>query len=323
MTEPTEPTESTPPPLPWNYTLFDFDADTTRPVIDLDLAPERPDTPTTSKIGGTPYLPESHPFPEDEAGPMLFIAQFNFDELPELPDFPTTGILQLFVRNDSLMGLDSPPLARYIEHVDAPHTGSLPSYEDYPGPMEDPEEGMPLTGTLTTMTPTFNCKDAWEIGSESGHVFLRRGEEFMTLHATDEHIVVRRGTDTGVPQIQELEARTRFPDGEWLNPTQVQEKIASLVAEAEADGFAVDESMQERIVDAPFGFGFIFALGGYPSFVQLDRRPPGDPTVCLAHIGSDEETIMFEDYGAANFFIHPDDLRARDFSRVTFSWDSA
>lgn len=61
-------------------------------------------------------------------------------------------------------------------------------------------------------------------------------------------------------------------------------------------------------------------LGGYPYFTQDDPRKPGDPRRLLLQLDSDDE-MMWGDVGVANFFIHPDDLARRDFSRVMYNWD--
>ena len=56
-----------------------------------------------SRIGGAPFGDAAHPdWPLDEVGlPMLFLAQINFADLPDLPDFPRAGLLQLFVACDA------------------------------------------------------------------------------------------------------------------------------------------------------------------------------------------------------------------------------
>jgi uncharacterized protein YwqG len=61
-------------------------------------------------------------------------------------------------------------------------------------------------------------------------------------------------------------------------------------------------------------------LGGYPYFTQEDPRQPGDPRVLLLQLDTDD-AMMWGDAGVANFFIHPDDLARRDFSRVLYNWD--
>ena len=52
----------------------------------------------TSKFLGIPFYPKSKVYPKDKNGkPMLLTAQLNFEEIPNLPNFPKNGILQLFL----------------------------------------------------------------------------------------------------------------------------------------------------------------------------------------------------------------------------------
>ena len=66
-------------------------------------------------------------------------------------------------------------------------------------------------------------------------------------------------------------------------------------------------------------------LGGYPSFVQEDPRIYHEKIqdyVLLFQLDSDYDAeILWGDVGVANFFIHPNDLKNRDFSRVAYTWD--
>lgn len=51
-----------------------------------------------SKIGGYPYLPKSASYPKNSKGEDLpFLIQINFEEVPPLPSFPKSGILQFFI----------------------------------------------------------------------------------------------------------------------------------------------------------------------------------------------------------------------------------
>ena len=60
-----------------------------------------------SKVMGLPYVPIGKKIPETSDGNEMFlIAQINCENLRGLKDFPKKGILQFFVANDSLMGLD-------------------------------------------------------------------------------------------------------------------------------------------------------------------------------------------------------------------------
>lgn len=53
---------------------------------------------TQSKFLGHPYIPKSTAYPTCSDGtPMILLAQINFSEIPELKNYPTSGILQLFI----------------------------------------------------------------------------------------------------------------------------------------------------------------------------------------------------------------------------------
>ena len=64
-------------------------------------------------------------------------------------------------------------------------------------------------------------------------------------------------------------------------------------------------------------------MGGYAGFAQEDPRPVEGPLsdyMVLFQLDSDDH-IMWGDAGIANFFIHPDDLARKDFSKVMYNWD--
>lgn len=51
-----------------------------------------------SKFLGKPYLPISMEYPKDNNGvPMIHLAQINFAEVPTLANYPSSGILQLYI----------------------------------------------------------------------------------------------------------------------------------------------------------------------------------------------------------------------------------
>ncbi len=62
-------------------------------------------------------------------------------------------------------------------------------------------------------------------------------------------------------------------------------------------------------------------MGGYAYFTQDDpRHNQNEDYILLLQIDSDKH-IMWGDVGVANFFIHPDDLARKDFSKVMYNWD--
>jgi uncharacterized protein YwqG len=60
-----------------------------------------------SKVGGMPYLPKNTPYPAAPDGrELFFLAQINFAEMPPLAPFPERGILQFYINDDDLYGMD-------------------------------------------------------------------------------------------------------------------------------------------------------------------------------------------------------------------------
>lgn len=294
---------------------------------------DRPDTPTTSKICGTPYLPEHAPYPVRDGKPMLFIAQFNFEEFPPLPDFPTTGLLQLFVPNEPGWGGvfinpsyvdpresgEPTQFARYIEDISAPHVGELPeeAAEEDDHPADDQTEATTIDGILTLHTATDVSKEfaARVVDKDLPHALLRKGDAYMDIHAshfTRKPVTVRT-VDGGTTTVETIAGRTGSKE-EW------QKLVDDAVARAQRDGYTLDPSADDLLEPVRYDSADVTRLGGYPKWVNDCMLSPGDPEVLLATV-SHGENIMFGDCGYGNFFIHPDDLAARNFDRVFFGWD--
>ncbi len=72
---------------------------TEKESINITLTPQTNTAPTTSKLGGIPYLPSNKTYPINKktGKPLHFIAQINFKEVPQLNPFPNKGILQFFI----------------------------------------------------------------------------------------------------------------------------------------------------------------------------------------------------------------------------------
>ncbi|MFN0213747.1 MAG: YwqG family protein [Saprospiraceae bacterium] len=63
--------------------------------------------PWESKVGGMPYMPKNLDWPRNtEGAPLFFLAQINFAETPSLAPFPSKGVLQFFIHDDDLYGMD-------------------------------------------------------------------------------------------------------------------------------------------------------------------------------------------------------------------------
>ena len=90
-----------------------------RRVVALQLTgvPENMSTadtaePTGSRVGGLAFVTDDYPEPRDsDGGRMIFLAQLNLAKLPPLEGYPTEGLLQFFIADDDLLGLEYNKLA--------------------------------------------------------------------------------------------------------------------------------------------------------------------------------------------------------------------
>jgi uncharacterized protein YwqG len=77
------------------------------PAVDLRPVPGAPVTAAGSRLGGPVWLPAGEAWPLDREGrPLEFLAQLDFSDVPPLPDFPASGLIQVFVGRDDLFGCD-------------------------------------------------------------------------------------------------------------------------------------------------------------------------------------------------------------------------
>ena len=78
---------------------------TRRPVARITLEAMPEDDVTASKVGGRAWWPVGQPAPTSDQGlTLVLLAQLNFAELPEMPGYPRTGLLQFFIALDDYYG---------------------------------------------------------------------------------------------------------------------------------------------------------------------------------------------------------------------------
>ncbi len=77
----------------------------TRPSIRLELVDNHEFQ--GSRIGGVPLWPDGLEWPSlDDGTPLSFFAQLNLGELPSLSNWPDRGLLQFFLLQDEMAGMD-------------------------------------------------------------------------------------------------------------------------------------------------------------------------------------------------------------------------
>lgn len=113
-----------------------------------------------SKIGGIPYFPKNMEYPAGKVKsftgkPLVLLAQLNFSQLPHIQDFPTKGILQVFIAADDLYGmpaeygegLTKQNNFRIIYHEDIiTDESQLMTADDMPDYSDDDECYLPFSG---------------------------------------------------------------------------------------------------------------------------------------------------------------------------------
>jgi uncharacterized protein YwqG len=124
---------------------------TIKPYIEITLENNEEPTWWQSKFGGLPYLPKGFAYPTTPEGNYLFLlAQINFAEVPHLENFPQKGILQFYVANEELYGLNYENHANqtgfrvlYFPEPDLNVENIVTNYEFLP---EISQYGLPLSG---------------------------------------------------------------------------------------------------------------------------------------------------------------------------------
>ena len=82
--------------------IKNFKSENSKEVITITTYPNKPVDITSSKFGGTFYLPKNAQIPTNNEGEQLtFLAQINCKELPENNIYPKEGIVQFWIYGGS------------------------------------------------------------------------------------------------------------------------------------------------------------------------------------------------------------------------------
>ena len=269
------------------------------PVQTVRLKPKRGKTTVfDSKMGGVPYFPKSMKYPVVREGdykgkPLYFLAQLNFGTLPKLPGFPTEGILQFFTgcADDDVYGMD---------------------FKD--GQSQNGFRVIFHENVIMDTSELYSGKDMPDFG---GEIYLPFKGEFLLTAEKAEPMGISTG-DFRCDKIVTAAYNELFGgnvDGMW-GKLGIRD---------------VDKELVDAIYDSRDSTGT--RMGGFPFFTQEDPRGYdegyGKCTVMLFQSDSEnggdsnssDDEILWGDCGVANFFISPEDLAKRDFSKVLFNWD--
>lgn len=252
----------------------------------------------TSKIGGMGYLPAGERYPVKLDGtPLVLLAQINFKELSaqvdtsQLPHpLPKQGILQIYIDgkdDDYLYGCN------FDDYL--PHDGyQVRFWQDDSLPLNIDELNQiseQLKRFDTDCLPfDFNCQ------YDMNFVLHEQscGTNCFEYSAIADTIEPLKGNDI------------------W---NYLEETL---------DVDDPDEHLERYDELSGNSYGQHLILG-YPYFTQTDPREYNEQLqkhILLFQIDTDDDNdIMWGDCGVANFFIHPDDLKNQDFSKLIYNWD--
>ena len=264
-----------------------------RPAVCFTLGEAAATTAYQSKIGGTPYLPKNaeYPYHAEKKHPLTLVAQINFAEVPPLPGFPERGILQVFVDGlDYGLGYDFENLSEQAGWRIMYYPELLPESElqtDFSAYQATDSECLPFSGEFPLI---------FQAASEE--------EEDADYQATDSECLPFSGE---FPLI--FQAASEEEEDADFNKSQGH-KIGGSPIFLQGDPFL------ECDEDADFDDPATITCSDWRKYIlllQLDT----DINEKDRYTGK----LMWGDSGVANFFITPEDLAKRDFSRVAFVFD--
>ena len=250
----------------------------------IKILDETPDI-FDSKIGGLPYWVEGKDYPKDKEGKNLFLlAQINFDKEETSSPLPTKGLLQFFIADDDIMGVNyddqiTQTNFRVIYHETVDYAITAESIENQGIPSSEKAEIYPVTGQFKiTLTKTRGYTTINDIKFEN--IFKQAYEEVY-------------GT--------KLNSKKKYYD--ILKPEEVDKLEDGLNSDS--------KSAYHKML-------------GYAFFTQEDPRyvkKYENYDTLLFQLDSESKYTIWGDLGIANFFIQKKDLEEKNFSNVLYNWD--
>lgn len=256
---------------------------TETPCWKLTLQPEGPCGLLDSKVGGLPYWDPALPYPVDSQGnQMTLLAQLNFAQLETEVPLPAQGLLQFFIGQDDVFGIDfdQPDSQKDFRVV----------YHPEPDPALTLEQiralDLPIHVEADCCTPVFQEavftaeKTVGYMGPEDGR--------FDALFRE----VVRAVTGEDIGDKNEYQYFDKADRDYFYD--QLSTAGHRLL------GYPFFTQYDPREPEGPYDT-LLFQLDSD----MIDRK----------------DLVLWGDCGVGNFFINREDLLRRDFSRILYNWD--
>ena len=260
---------------------------TIKPFIEIKTRLVQDTSLTQSKFFGFPFLPKNISYPTTPDGDYLYLlAQINFEEVPPIEYFPSTGILQFYIAGDGDYGWDydnptsqtnfrvlyfpDPDLDRSNLVTNFDFLETIWNYENHFFPFwicdsytANRNDCFALSFSVKS-SPISDCDYQFEklIGSEIWDIVSENSSDFWSMYRerfTPGHRL------SGYPNFSQVDPR---------KPASSEDEEYILLLQIDSDGSAL-----EKIY------------------------------------------IEWSDLGVGNFFIKRSDLLKLDFSKVLYNWD--
>ena len=257
---------------------------TETPCWKLTLQPEGPCGLLDSKVGGLPYWDPALPYPTDSQGnKMTLLAQLNFAQLGTEDPLPAQGLLQFFIGQDDVFGIDfdQPDSQKDFRVV----------YHPEPDPALTLEQiqalDLPTHVEADLCTPVI--REAAFI-AEKTVGYMGPGDcRFEALFR--EAVRAVTGEDIG--------DKNEYQYFDKADRDYFYDQLST--AGHRLLGYPFFTQYDPREPEGPYDT-LLFQLD---SDMAEDRK----------------DLVLWGDCGVGNFFINREDLLRRDFSRILYNWD--
>lgn len=257
---------------------------TAAPCWKLTLQPEGPCGLLDSKVGGLPYWDPALPYPTDSQGnKMTLLAQLNFAQLGTEAPLPAQGLLQFFIGQDDVFGIDfdQPDRQKNFRVV----------YHPEPNPAVTLEQiralDLPTHVEADLCTPVI--REAAFI-AEKTVGYMGPGDcRFEALFR--EAVRAITGEDIG--------DKNEYQYFDKADRDYFYDQLST--AGHRLLGYPFFTQYDPREPEGPYDT-LLFQLD---SDMAEDRK----------------DLVLWGDCGVGNFFINREDLLRRDFSRILYNWD--
>ncbi|WP_423362983.1 DUF1963 domain-containing protein [Mycoplasma sp. P36-A1] len=247
-----------------------------------------------SKFGGMPYMLEKDMYPVtlDEGEPYEFLLQINFADLPKNDLFPSTGLIQFFLNhNYNYDKEDKPFIVKYIDNIE---------YDE--------------------KKIDFDIDDEYEINDFESDLEQEEDED-ENDHMIDEEykIIFEKALDEVNPSSLEWKSFS-LQLSKQLEP--FKNKLEDYDKVVSSDGYIRDLSFifeNEDVEEVMYANKLL----GYPANPGKDIRfinKKYQDYILLLQLNPDTEAYDNDDEISIEWFIHPNDLKNKNFDNVICSY---